>query len=87
VVEHVIVAVDAARWPGPAGWFYRGLLDNVLASAVWGPVGLVVGAAWEKRHVIRPIHRRLDDHQQSLDSLHGKTDQIHTHLGITTPNP
>lgn len=74
----MIARIDAAHWWGPVGWFYRALLSNVLASAVWGPIAFALGAAWEKRKVIHPLHRNAD----SLAELHEKHDRLHAHLGV-----
>ena len=57
------LAVDAAHWWGPAGWLYRNTTGNIAASAIWGPIGLAVGAVWAKHKVVLPIHARLDAHQ------------------------
>lgn len=78
----IVAHVNAAHWWGPAGWLYRNTVGNIAASAIWGPVGLIVGATWEKRKVIRPIHRRLDTHTASLSDLHAKHDRLHQHLGV-----
>ena len=79
----MIAHVDAAHWWGPLGWFYRACLDNVAASAIWGPIGLLIGAAWAKRKVIHPIHRRLQANADSLADLHAKHDRLHDHLGVS----
>lgn len=70
--------VDAAHWWGPAGWLYRNTPGNLAASAVWGPIGLILGAAWERRKVIAPIHRRLDHHDRSHQALHDHLGTGHT---------
>ncbi len=79
--EAVIVAhIDAAHWWGPAGWLYRQCMGNLAASAIWGPVGLIVGAAWERRKVIGPIHRKLDAHHEAQMDAHRTT-----HAAVTEP--
>lgn len=77
-----MTAVNAAHWVGPFGWLYRNTAGNIAASAIWGPLGFVLGAVWAKRKVIAPIHKRLDDHAQSLSDLHDKHDRLHAHLGL-----
>ena len=76
----MIAHVDAAHWWGPLGWLYRNTTGNIAASALWGPIGLVIGATWAKRKVIHPIHRRLDEQDASVGDLHAKHDRLHEHL-------
>ena len=60
-----LLSVDLAHWPWPIGNAFRdGVAGNIEASAIWGPIGLLLGMAWEKRRVIAPIHAKLDRHQE-----------------------
>lgn len=47
-----MLAVDAAHWWGPLGYFYRGLMDNALADPFGALVTLFLGS------VILKIGRR-----------------------------
>lgn len=44
-----LLAVDAASWPGPAGWLFRNTPGNLAASGIAFGAGLVVGRRPWKR--------------------------------------
>jgi hypothetical protein len=74
----MIFAVDAAHWPGIAGWLFRNTPGNLAASGLAFAAGISLG--WVKgRKALRELHSKLDAHHAESMRAH---EAIHHQLGI-----
>ncbi|MHA0111221.1 hypothetical protein ACXYUI_29455, partial [Klebsiella pneumoniae] len=77
----VLAHVDAARWPGPAGWLYRNVPGNLAASAIAFAAGYVVA---EIRH-FRPSRQHRQTEIAHRATVLARLDAQDRALGIPYP--